>query len=70
MNMTTHPTRKLALRTVTASLALLLGGLVPVAAQQTRVPVIPALAPAVPAGQAVPIAAPQPVAGIAPYGAA
>ena len=66
MNMTTHPTRQFALRAVEASLALLVASLMTVSAQQPRVPVIPAAAPAVPTGLAVPMAAPQPVAGIAP----
>jgi hypothetical protein len=68
MNMTTHPTRQFALRAVEASLALLVASLMTVSAQQPRVPVIPAAAPAVPTGLAVPIAAPLPVAGIAQPG--
>lgn len=68
MNMTTHPTRNLWPRAVNALLALLLAGLMPMSAQQTRVPVIPA-SPAVPTGLAVPMNQPSPVVGITPSGA-
>ena len=52
--MTTHPTRNLRLRALRVSWALLLAGLVPLSAQQTRVQVIPPPAPSVPTGTAVP----------------
>ena len=51
---------------MTASLALLLAGLMPMSAQQARVPVIPSSAPAVPTGLAVPVTTPSPVTGITP----
>ena len=52
--MTTHPIRNLRLQALRVSWALLLAGLAPISAQQTRVPVIPPSAPSVPTGTAVP----------------
>lgn len=60
MHMTTHSTRLFRLRTMAASLALLLTGAVPLTAQQSRVPVIPAAAPSVPTGIPVPMVTTSP----------
>lgn len=50
-------------------LALLPASLLPMSAQQARVPVIPSSAPSVPTGVAVPLAAPSPVSSFTPVGA-
>ena len=69
MNMTTNPTRKLRLRAAQAVLAMLLANLLPLSAQQARVPVIPPSATSVPTGMAVPMAPPSPVTAITPLAA-
>jgi cellulose synthase operon protein B len=66
--MTTHPTRKFRLRAKQIFLVLLLAGLVPMSAQQARVPVIPDAAPSVPTGVAVPMAPSSPITAITPAG--
>jgi len=50
-------------------LALLPASLLPMSAQQARVPVIPSSAPSVPTGVAVPMAAPSPVSSFTPVSA-
>ena len=66
MQMITHPTRKLRLRARQIYLVLLLAGLVPASAQQSRVPVIPVASPSVPTGAAVPLAPASPTTAISP----
>ena len=66
--MTTHPTRKFRLRARQVFLALLFAGLVPMSAQQARVPVIPDAAPSVPTGAAVPMAPSSTITAITPAG--
>jgi len=68
MHMTTHPTRKFRFRAGQIFLALLFASLVPMSAQQARVPVIPDAAPSVPTGVAVPMAPSSTVTAIAPAG--
>lgn len=70
MHKTTHSTRTLRHRTVAASLALLLmTGIVPLPAQQSRVPVIPTAAPSVPTAPAAPMAPPSLATPVSPAAA-
>ncbi|MCK9589118.1 MAG: cellulose biosynthesis cyclic di-GMP-binding regulatory protein BcsB, partial [Terrimicrobiaceae bacterium] len=67
MNTTPYSHRRL--RAMRVVLALLPASLLPMSAQQARVPVIPSSAPSVPTGVAVPMAAPSPVSSFTPVSA-